>query len=186
MLLASDVWKNVWAGGKNPYGVTISIYVCEVEIMTKKQPDKRYLPCCSVRLVKDGTLIADRNAIRTPEDVSRVMEPYFAELPCEHFVVILLNTKNKVLAVTTVSVGSLNASIVHPRELFQRAILANAASVVLVHNHPSGDPTPSPEDISLTKVLVEAGRLLDIAVLDHVIIGDGRFVSFKEIGVLTV
>lgn len=156
----------------------------EVEIMPKKQPDKRYLACCGVRLVREATLIADRNVIRTPEDVHRVMEPYFAELPCEHFVAILLNTKNHVLAVTTVSVGSLNASIVHPREVFQRAILANSASIILVHNHPSGDPTPSPEDISLTKALVEAGKLLDIGVLDHIIVGDNCFASLKERGCL--
>ena len=90
------------------------------------------------------------------------------------------STKNHVIAVTTVSVGSLNASKVHPRELFQSAMLGNAASLVLAHNHPSGDPTPSPEDIELTKRLVEAGKLLDIAVLDHVIVGENMFVSLKE------
>ena len=83
-----------------------------------------------------------------------------------------------------VSSGSLNASIVHPRELFQRAILANCAAVIVAHNHPSGDPSPSPEDIALTRKLVEAGELLDIPVLDHVILGYGRYTSFKENGLL--
>ena len=83
-----------------------------------------------------------------------------------------------------VSSGSLNASIVHPRELFQRAILANCAAVIVAHNHPSGDPSPSPEDISLTRKLIEAGELLDIPVLDHVILGYGCYASFKEKGLL--
>ena len=150
--------------------------------MTKRHPEKRYLPCCSIRLVREGTIVADRNVIRTPEDAHHILQPHFAELTCEHFVAVMLNTKNRVLAVSTVSVRSLNASIFHPRELFQRAILTNAASVVLAHNHPSGDPTPSPEDIELTKRLVEAGKLLDIAILDHIIIGAGKFASLKERG----
>ena len=153
--------------------------------MPNKQPDKRYLPICTVRLIKEGALVCDRKTIKTPEDAHRILQGYFADLPCEHFIVMLLNTKNRVTAVSPVSTGSLNASIVHPRELFQRAILGNAASLILAHNHPSGDPTPSPEDVELTKRLVDAGKLLDITVLDHIIIGDGCFVSLKERGVLS-
>ena len=97
---------------------------------------------------------------------------------------LALDTKNKVIGIFEISRGSLNASIIHPRDIFQRAILVNAASVILVHNHPSGDPTPSPEDIALTKKLVEAGRVMDITVLDHVIVGEERFVSLKEQGQL--
>lgn len=125
-----------------------------------------------------------RRVIRAPRDVADLMLPQMRYLRQEHFVIILLNTKNHVLACCTISVGSLNASIVHPRELFREAISRSAAHVVLVHNHPSGDPTPSAEDVALTHRLVEAGRLLDISVVDHVVIGDGRYVSMQEQGII--
>lgn len=127
---------------------------------------------------------APRRVIRTPRDVADLLLPQMRYLRREHFVILLLNTKNRVLACSTVSIGSLNASIVHPRELFREAISRSAAHIVLVHNHPSGDPTPSPEDVALTRRLVEGGRLLDVGVLDHVIIGDGRYVSLKEQGII--
>ena len=153
--------------------------------MSRKPPEKRYLPLCTVRLIKESTLVCDRKTIKTPEDAHRILEGYFGDLSCEHFVAVLLNTKNLVIALTTVSIGSLNASIVSPRELFQRAILGNCASLILAHNHPSGDPTPSPEDIALTKRLVDAGKLLDIGILDHIIVGENCFVSLKERGVMS-
>ncbi len=102
----------------------------------------------------------------------------------EHLKAILLNARNRVLDVVTVSVGTLTASLAHPRECFKEAVRQSAAAIIFVHNHPSGDPTPSPEDIALTRQLCEAGRLLGIEVLDHLIIGDGVFVSLKERGLL--
>jgi DNA repair protein RadC len=98
----------------------------------------------------------------------------------EHFLVLLLNARHEVMGQETVSVGSLNASIVHPREVFRPAVLASAAAVVLVHNHPSGDPEPSEEDLSITKRLVEAGELLGISVLDHVIVASRGVVSLRS------
>jgi len=98
--------------------------------------------------------------------------------------VLCLDTQNRVASVSIVTTGLLNSSLVHPREVFQRAILANAASIICGHNHPSGDPDPSPEDIEITEQLVEAGRLLGIPVRDHVIMGDGSFVSLLERGVM--
>jgi DNA repair protein RadC len=97
----------------------------------------------------------------------------------EHFVIVLLNARHEVLRIETVSVGSLNASIVHPREVFKPAVVHSAASVVLAHNHPSGDPEPSEEDLSITRRLVEVGELLGIAVLDHVIVARRGVVSFR-------
>ena len=123
---------------------------------------------------------AERLVIRSPQDVADLMMPRLRYENKEKFVVVLLSTKNHVLASPTVSVGTLNASVVHPRELFREAINYNAAAVILVHNHPSGDPSPSREDIALTGKMIEAGRLLDISVIDHVIIGDGKYVSLKE------
>lgn len=126
----------------------------------------------------------ERAVIRTPDDVAALLMPRFRYETKESFIAVLLSTKNHVLKTPVISVGSLNASIVHPRELFREAINASAASVILAHNHPSGDPAPSPEDVDLTRKLVEAGKLLDIPVLDHIVLGDGKYISFKEKGIL--
>ena len=145
----------------------------------------RFIPRFNVRLVRDGRVATlEPTIIRRPEDTLPVLEAELSELAYERFIALALSTKNHVIAILPVSSGSLNASIVHPRELFQRAILANAASIIVCHNHPSGDPTPSPEDIALTRKLVEAGQLLDIPILDHVILGYGKYSSFKEMGLL--
>ena len=123
-----------------------------------------------------------------PEDVAGLMREEFRLLDRESFRVLLLNTKNKLIKVHQVSLGSLNASIAHPREIFKEAVLHSAASVILTHNHPSGDPSPSPEDLQTTKRLVEAGRALMIDVSDHVILGKTStsrpkdYVSFREMG----
>jgi DNA repair protein RadC len=102
----------------------------------------------------------------------------------ENFLALLLNTKNEVLAEVTVSIGTLDMSVAHPREVFKSAIRCNSAGVILAHNHPSGDPLPSPEDGQLTRQLVEAGKLLGIEVVDHLVIGNGRWVSLREKGLL--
>ncbi|MCW3491354.1 RadC family protein [Dethiobacter alkaliphilus] len=103
----------------------------------------------------------------------------------EHFRAIMLDTKNKVLGIEEISIGSLNTSLVHPREVFRPAIRKACASIILIHNHPSGDPTPSREDLDVTRRLREAGRLIGIEILDHIIIGDGKFISFREKGLLS-
>ena len=145
----------------------------------------KFIPRFDVRLVRDGRVATlEPTIIRRPEDTLPVLESELSELAYERFIALALNTKNHVTAVLPVSSGSLNASIVHPRELFQRAILANCASLILAHNHPSGDPAPSPEDLALTRKLIDAGLLLDIPVLDHIVLGYGRYVSFKERGLI--
>lgn len=127
----------------------------------------------------------DRPVIATPEDVVRLCEPQMRGSDKEHFWALALNTKNQLLKVIEVSVGSLNASIVHPRELFKDAVRASAASIVVVHNHPSGDPTPSGADIQLTRRLVRAGDVLGIEVLDHVVVGDGGcHASLRDLGLM--
>lgn len=122
----------------------------------------------------------NRTVIRCPEDVKNLVMEEMRYLDREHFRTISLNTKNHVLAVDTVSIGSLNSSIVHPRELFKNPIKRSSAALILVHNHPSGDPTPSKEDIEVTKRLSDAGKLLGIEILDHIIIGDQKYISLKE------
>lgn len=123
-----------------------------------------------------------RASIRLPRDVADLMIPELAHLTQEHFVCLFLNTKNYVIGKQTIFVGSLDSSIVHPREVFKEAIRRSSASVICLHNHPSGDPTPSREDIAITHTLKEAGELVGISLLDHVIIGDGKYVSLKEQG----
>ncbi len=126
-----------------------------------------------------------RPVISTPEDVVAVCGPRLRGLDREHFLTLALNTKNRLLRVIEVSVGSLNASIVHPRELFKRAVTLSAASVVVVHNHPSGDPSPSGADIQLSRRIVKAGDVLGIEVLDHVIIGSGgEHASLRDLGLM--
>lgn len=110
------------------------------------------------------------------------MYPKMREQKKEKFITLYLDTKNQILKEEVVSIGSLNASIVHPREVFKAALLESSASVIMVHNHPSGDPSPSREDIMVTEKMVEGGKLLGIDVLDHIIIGDGRYVSLKDEG----
>lgn len=122
--------------------------------------------------------------ITSPAEVADLMQPQLRYLDREHFKAVLLNRKNAVIAVETISIGGLSSSIAHPREIFKPAIKKSAAAVILVHNHPSGDPAPSKEDIETTKRLCECGQLLGIEVLDHVIIGDGRWHSLKSSGLI--
>ncbi|WP_077214126.1 RadC family protein [Bacillus dakarensis] len=126
----------------------------------------------------------DRYVIRSPEDGANYMMNDMRFLTQEHFICLYLNTKNQVLHKKTIFIGSLNASIVHPREVYKEALRRSAASVICLHNHPSGDPTPSREDIEVTKRLAESGRIIGIDLLDHLIIGENKFVSLKEKGYL--
>ena len=138
-----------------------------------------------VEMVRDANVDeTQRVPLTRPSEVVRWLSDVAAS-DREQFVCFHLNARNQVNAMEVVSVGSLNASLVHPRELFKSAILNNAASVVLAHNHPSGDTTPSKEDIALTKRMVEAGELLGIEVMDHVIVvPDGGFLSLREANLL--
>lgn len=122
--------------------------------------------------------------LRSPRDVAATMAPVLQDLPVEEFHVLILNAQHRLERDVTITRGLLNSSLVHPREVFREAIAERAAAVVLVHNHPSGDPTASAEDRAVTDQLVAAGKLLDIPVHDHVIIGRGRYLSFCEAGYL--
>jgi DNA repair protein RadC len=124
-----------------------------------------------------------RHIIRCPEDAARVAAHFIGDDDREVFFVMCLNTKNEVVAVHRCHIGSLNASIVHPREVFKAAILNNAASIIVAHQHPSGDVTPSKEDVEMTRRLAEAGRILGIEVLDHLVINyKAEYTSLKERG----
>jgi DNA repair protein RadC len=138
-----------------------------------------------IRMVKEDT-VEYSNTIKSPADVARLARDVLEmhEMAEENFIILCLNTKNKIAGVHTVSKGSLNASIVHPREVFKAAMLNNASGIICLHNHPSGDPEPSREDIEITHRLDNAGNILGVKVLDHVIIGDNRYVSLKERGLM--
>jgi len=124
----------------------------------------------------------ERPQVKSPADVANLLMLEMGFLEQEHLRVVLLDTKNHVLGIPTIYIGSLNTSVLRVGELFREAVRANCAAVIVVHNHPSGDPTPSPEDVSITRQIVEAGKLLDVDVLDHLIIGQQRYVSLKERG----
>jgi len=124
----------------------------------------------------------ERPQVKSPTDVANLLMMEMGFLEQEHLRVVLLDTKNRVLGMPTIYVGSLNTSVMRVGELFREAVRSNCAAVIVVHNHPSGDPTPSPEDVNITRQIVEAGKLLDVEVLDHLIIGQQRYVSLKERG----
>ncbi len=124
----------------------------------------------------------DRLIVRSPADVAQLVVAEMAHLAQEHFRVLYLDTRNRLLGSETVYVGTLNASHIRVGEVFRDAVKRNCAAIIAVHNHPSGDPTPSPEDVEVTRQLVAAGNLLDIEVLDHLIVGQQRFVSLRERG----
>ncbi|MGD7007759.1 RadC family protein [Metabacillus sp. 84] len=126
----------------------------------------------------------ERYVIRSPQDGANYVMEEMRFLTQEHFVCLYLNTKNHVIHKHTVFIGSLNASIVHPREVFKEAFRRSAASFICIHNHPSGDPSPSREDIEVTKRLSECGKMIGIELLDHLIIGDRKYISLKEKGYL--
>jgi DNA repair protein RadC len=131
-----------------------------------------------------STLKIDKIKISSPGDAAVVMMEEMRYYKKEYFKIILLDTKNNIKKVSQISVGSLNSSIVHPREVFYEAVACSCSSIILVHNHPSGETEPSHEDIVLTNRLDECGKILGIKVLDHIIIGDGVFYSFKEEGLI--
>lgn len=150
--------------------------------------DMKRVSFFSTKLVKESAKLYDleKVIVRSPEDCAMALRTllHMEEEPAERFGIFTLSTKNQIIGVHILFKGSLNSSIVHPREVFQAALLNNAASILCFHNHPSGDPTPSREDIDVTKRLAECGKLIGISVLDHIIMGDPKFVSLKEKGYL--
>ena len=140
----------------------------------------------TLKIIKEDSVPYEVPVIKSPAEVYQAAKQLLAlhEEPEEHFCIFCLNTKNKIVGVHTISIGTLNASIVHPREVFKAAMLNNASAIICFHNHPSGDPEPSREDIETTRRLVEAGEIMGIKVFDHVIIGEQRYLSMKEEGLI--
>lgn len=152
--------------------------------MDKKRPAKR-INLVSIKMIREGSILYGIRKIENPSDAAELGRKFIEEADREQLIVCCLDTKNQPTSMSIVSIGSVNSSIVHPREVFKVAVLSNASSIIILHNHPSGDPTPSNEDINITKRLKEAGKLIGIELLDHIIIGsENKFCSLKEKGVL--
>ncbi len=144
------------------------------------------LPLITTRLVCEARLpFSDRIQVSNPADVAGVLQEYFRDKDREEFLIVLLNTANVIIGLSQISVGGLAASVVEPRQVFKVAILANAAALILAHNHPSGNVEPSREDIRITRQLVEAGQLMGIPVHDHLIIAGATYMSFAERGLMS-
>ncbi len=143
---------------------------------------KKRISIVTLKLVREKSIIYAKSRITSPGDAASLFRDYMGDLDREHFVLMGLNTKNEPVMLETVHIGSLNASIVHPREVFKSAILSNSAYIMVCHNHPSDDCEPSREDVSVTDRLAQAGDLIGIPLLDHFIIGTEGYVSFKERG----
>ena len=136
------------------------------------------LPVYKIQMVRERTVSADAKRISRPQDAAPFFAQYFEFADREHLAILMLDAKNRVIGVHTVSVGTLDTALICPREVFKAALLGNAAGIIVAHNHPSGDPEPSPEDLAVTRQLLHAGDLLGVRVLDHLVIGDGgAFVS---------
>jgi DNA repair protein RadC len=139
----------------------------------------------AVRRDQDGQPVIVGRALGRPSEAASALMALLQDEPSEVFVILCLTTKLQVIAYHEVGRGTLDSVLVNPREVFKAAaLLANAAAIVAAHNHPSGDPTPSPDDVDVTRRLVAAGEVLGISVLDHIVVGDGRYYSFKEAGCL--
>jgi DNA repair protein RadC len=150
----------------------------------KSIPAKR-VNIVSVKLCRESSLLYKPRYISTPKDAAVLVKDFLAFSDREVVVAVYLDTKNQPTAISTISVGTLNSSLVHPREVFKGAVLSNAAGMVIAHNHPSGVPEPSQDDIAITKRLDEAGKIMGIGLIDHVIIGgEGQWVSLREMGLL--
>ncbi len=145
-------------------------------------PSSKRVAIVSVKLVKEASMLYKNRRIRSPQDCYELFKEFLGEVDREYFVVMCLDVKNQPTNISVAHIGSLNLSIVHPREVLKTAILSNAASIICCHPHPSGDPTPSPEDVDVTKRLIEAGLIVGVEMLDHIVLGDDSYVSMKESG----
>ena len=145
----------------------------------QKKQEKIY----ALKEILERLLKADKNEriiINKPNDIAKILIPRYRYATQENFIIVLLNTKNEIISINDISTGSLNSSIAEPREVFREVLKYPTSSVILAHNHPSGNPNPSVEDIKITKKLVNASKILGIDVLDHIIIGDNEFRSLKQ------
>lgn len=157
------------------------------EIVEKRKKHEEKIPAkrvdfVSVKLIRERSILYKNRTVGNPQDAYELAKEMLEDEDREKLLACFLDTKNQPVALHVVSIGSLNSSIIHPREIFKAAVLSNAASIILYHNHPSGNPTPSLEDYSATERLQECGKLIGIDLLDHIIIGNEVYYSMREKG----
>lgn len=154
----------------------------EMVITENKKVAAKRVDIVKIQMVKERSLLYKNRTVHSPQNGFDLMKQFLGDVDREHFIVMCLDTKNQPTSLNICHIGSLNSSLVHPREVFKPAILSNAASIMVGHNHPSGNPEPSEADIMMTKRLEEAGDLMGIRLLDHLIIGEDTYISLKERG----
>ena len=178
---AIDVAQQILSTNQNGLRVLTDSTVEELSSIKGIGLSKAAQMLAAIELGKRLAVISNNiQSIKSPKDVSNLFMEEMRYYKKEYFKILLLNTKNEIITSDLVSIGSLNSSLVHPREVFVNAIKKSASSIILVHNHPSGNTRPSEEDINITKRLIEVGKIIGIDVLDHIIIGDGSYCSLKE------
>ncbi|MGI6162990.1 MAG: RadC family protein [Bacillota bacterium] len=185
---ALDVAKRLLCWGENNYGPGLDFLkessTEEIMSLSGIGPAKaaRLKACLEIsrRLQKTADFAEKVIRIRHGKDVYELLRSSMEDLDREHFCIIMLNVRNQIITTETISIGSLDTSIVHPREIFKNCIKKSAAAVILAHNHPSGEAAPSDDDIRITKRIIEAGKIVGIHVLDHVVVGHGQYVSMRE------
>ena len=177
--------KNIYCENKtNSYQTVQETALNNCKEFEKSVASKR-VNIVSIKMIKEYSILYSKRRISSPLDAVNIAREFLETCDREQLIVICLNTKSEPTAIHIVSVGSLNSSIVHPREVFKPAILSNSASIIISHNHPSGCPNPSSEDINITKRRKESGKILGIELLDHIIIGDNNnYISIKEKGLI--
>jgi DNA repair protein RadC len=177
--------KNIYCIGKMKGNqMVMEVAVKNNELFSEKTVPAKRVDIVSIKMVKESSLLYKDRKVSSPNDAYKLIKEFLECADREELIVCSLDTKNQPTTINVVSIGTLNSSLVHPREVFKVAILSNAASIIIAHNHPSGHPEPSTEDINITNRLKECGKLLGIDVIDHIIIGTERFVSLKEKGIL--
>lgn len=154
----------------------------EMVITENKKVAAKRVDIVKIQMVKEGSLLYKNRTVHSPQNGFDLMKQFLGDVDREHFIVMCLDTKNQPTSLNVCHIGSLNSSLVHPREVFKAAVLSNAASIMVGHNHPSGNSEPSEADFNMTKRLVEAGEIMGIEVLDHIVMGDQEYTSFKEEG----
>ena len=158
--------------------------IYDVDIKENKFKTAKRVDFVSIKMVKEKSVKYQNRIISSPSDSAELFSSFIEDSDREQMLLCCLDTKNRPTSISIISIGTLNSALVHPREVFKAAILSNAASIILAHNHPSGDTDPSHEDISLTNRINEASKIIGIKLLDHIIIGQGGYSSFKEEGTL--
>ena len=173
--------NSIYCVGKK-VGKQMVMTVCEKG--DEKVPAKR-VNIVSIKMVREKSILYDGRKVTSPLEAAEIGRRFLEDSDREQLLVCCVDTKNQPISISVVSIGSLNSSIVHPREVYKVAILSNCAAIILFHNHPSGDISPSSEDIGITNRLKEAGKIIGIELIDHIIIGsEGRYCSLKEKGIL--